>query len=111
MINYISKENAEKDSPVPSNEWKEKNEIHKKNDISFYLKSDSSFKNFEVIKIFDNGHVILRTEESIQANKRGMLLLKLESILKENIDEAITLWLEPVGDKSKLRGLRGIELK
>ena len=31
--------------------------------------------------------------------------------MKADIDEGITLWLEPVGDKSKLRNLRGIELK
>ena len=29
----------------------------------------------------------------------------------ESIDNGITVWLEPVGDKSKLRNLRGIEIK
>ena len=31
--------------------------------------------------------------------------------MKESVDNAITIWLEPVGDKSKLRNLRGIKIK
>lgn len=110
-MNYINKENAEKDSPYPSSNWINKDENERKSDISLFLKSELSYNNFEVVKAYDNGHVILRTEKNIQANERGMLLLKLELSLKQKIEEGITLWLEPVGDKSKLRSLRGIELK
>ena len=39
-----------------------------------------------------------------------MLLLDIEEILKKTVDEGITVWLEAVGDKSKLRKLRGIEI-
>ena len=39
------------------------------------------------------------------------MLLELESYLKENIDKGLTVWLEPVGDRSKLRNLRGIKIK
>ena len=42
---------------------------------------------------------------------RGMILLDLEEKLKKNIDIGLTVWLEPVGDKSKLRNLRGIKIK
>ena len=31
--------------------------------------------------------------------------------LKRKVDNSITVWLEPVGDKSKLRNLRGITFK
>lgn len=110
-MNYINKENAEKESPYPSSDWINKDEEVRKSDISLFLKSDASYSDFEVIKAYENGHVILRIEKNIQANERGMLLLKLELALKQKIDEGITLWLEPVGDKSKLRSLRGIELK
>ena len=41
---------------------------------------------------------------------RGPLLLDLEEKLKKNIDDGITVWFEPVGDKSKLRNLRGITI-
>ena len=42
---------------------------------------------------------------------REMRLKKLEQKLKSNIDVGITIWCEPVGDKSKLRNLRGIKFK
>ena len=38
-------------------------------------------------------------------------MLDFEESLKKNIDRGITIWLEPVGDKSKLRNLRGVEIK
>ena len=39
------------------------------------------------------------------------MLLELEEMLKNFVDKSITIWLEPVGDKSKLRNLRGIKFK
>ena len=50
-------------------------------------------------------------EKNILPNIRGPLLLDLETSLKNSIEKCITIWLEPVGDKSKLRKLRGIEIK
>ena len=52
----------------------------------------------EVQDAFDNGHVVLRIEETIPANIPGLFLLELEDVLEE-LDEGITIWLEPVGDK------------
>lgn len=52
---------------------------------------------------------MLKTSEDIAPNVRGLLLLNLEKKLKEYIDIGITIWLEPVGDKSKLRQLRGVQ--
>ena len=65
----------------------------------------------KITKAEPNGNVILKIEKSIQASERGILLLDLESLLKNKIDQAITIWLEPVGDKSKLRKLRGLTIK
>ena len=53
----------------------------------------------------------MKIERIIPANERGLLLLDLEEKLKIEIDKGITVWCEPVGDKSKLRKLRGIEIK
>ena len=39
------------------------------------------------------------------------LISKRKLLLKNSIEKSITIWLEPVGDKSKLRMLRGIEIK
>ena len=54
---------------------------------------------------------LFKVLESIASNKRGLLLLELEEQLKRKVDNGITVWLEPVGDKSKLRNLRGITFK
>ena len=58
-----------------------------------------------------NGQITLLIERSISASIRGAMLLDLELVLKNSIDKGITVWLVPVGDKSKLRNLRGIQIK
>ena len=97
-------------TPVTSQEWRKKSEESRINIISEELKKNSLYKDFEVIKAADDGQIILKIERIIPANQRGLLLLELEEKLKL-IDEGITIWCESVGDKSKLRKLRGIEIK
>ena len=65
-------------------------------------------EDFEVFKTPDNGQIVFKVSKPIPSNERGILLLDLESELKENIDKGLTVWFEPVGDKSKLRNMRGI---
>ena len=78
--------------------------------ISEELKK-KNLEKFEVFEVPDNGNIVLKVLEPIPSNIRGMLLLDLEDQLKSNIDKGLTAWLEPVGDKSKLRNLRGIVFK
>ena len=35
----------------------------------------------------------------------------MSPVIKNNIDKGLTVWFDPVGDKSKLRNLRGVEIK
>ena len=111
MTSLSNKEMSLQDSPTPSQKWLKYSENDRINLISSLIKSYQSFNFFDVLKADNNGFVILKTEENITASKRGLLLLDLELKLKKQIDESITVWLEPVGDKSKLRNLRGIEIK
>ena len=97
-------------TPVTSQEWRKKSEESRINIISEELKKNSLYKDFEVIKAADDGQIILKIERIIPANQRGLLLLELEEKLKL-IDEGVTIWCEPVGDKSKLRKLRGVEIR
>ena len=97
-------------TPVTSQEWRKKSEESRINIISEELKKNSLYKDFEVIKAADDGQIILKIERIIPANQRGLLLLELEEKLKL-IDEGITIWCEPAGDKSKLRKLRGVEIR
>jgi hypothetical protein len=97
-------------TPTSSEDWKKKSEKDRIENISNFLKSNVLYKDFIVIKALDNGQVIIRIDHLIAANKRGVLLLDLESVLKKTIDQGITIWCEPVGDKSKLRQLRGVTI-
>ena len=95
---------------LPSEIWKKKEEDERIKIISNFLKSNILYKDFKVIKAFDNGSVIIRIDQLIAANKRGIFLLDLEDNLKRTIDKGIVIWCEPVGDKSKLRQLRGVTI-
>ena len=97
-------------TPTPSEDWKKKSEKDRIEKISYFLKSNVLYKNLIVVKALDNGQVIIRIDHLIPANKRGVLLLDLESVLKKTMDQGITVWCEPVGDKSKLRQLRGVTI-
>ena len=96
-------------TPTTSKDWVVKSEKDRVEMISKELKKNILYKDFEVVKAPDNGQILLRIEKIIPANVRGLLLLELEEKLKL-IDNGITLWCEPVGDKSKLRKLRGVEI-
>ena len=99
------------DTFVPSEVWLEMPEAVRRRCVNTVLTSDELFAGFECMDVFDNGHVVLRIERVIAANVRGLLLLDLEARLKSKVDVGVTVWLEPVGDKSKLRQLRGVEIK
>ena len=96
-------------TPTTKKDWIVKSEKDRIEMISKELKKNILYKDFEVVKAQDNGQIILRIEKIIPVNKRGLLLLELEEKLKL-IDNGITLWCEPVGDKSKLRKLRGVKI-
>ena len=79
--------------------------------VQAYLDKNKVYADIKVTMADKNGHVVVLIDHSIPANERGLFLLEMEQQLKKNIDVGITIWLEPVGDKSKLRQLRGVEVK
>ena len=111
MSNLINKSIASQNSPLPLVNWITLSDKEKKELVVSEILNSKLLDGFEVISTDKNGNVILKIEKNIPAKERGILLLKVEKILKEKIDEALVIWLEPVGDKSKLRNLRGIEIK
>ena len=96
-------------TPTTSQNWKMTSEENRIIIISKELKKNVLYKDFEVIKASDDGQIVFKIERIISAKQRGLLLLELEEKLK-SIDEGITIWCEPVGDKSKLRKLRGVKI-
>tara|TARA_X000000368_G_C22888042_1_gene648326 strand:- start:157 stop:495 length:339 start_codon:yes stop_codon:yes gene_type:complete len=109
-MKYISKTNALLSSPTTSDKWKNKSKQDRIEEIKKQLKK-YNLNYIETVNTEEDGQVILKIEKQISAGERGLLLLDLEEKLKKELDEGITIWLEPVGDKSKLRNLRGINIK
>ena len=78
--------------------------------IKKFIDARPDFSNLEVLSAKENGQIIIIMLEALPANKRGLFLLNFEKSLKFAVDEGITVWCEPVGDKSKLRALRGVNI-
>lgn len=55
----------------------------------------------------NDGQLILRLVNPMPASERGPFLLDMEAFLKDAVDEGITVWLAPLGDRNSLRRLRG----
>ena len=100
---------SDKITPATSEKWGNLNHDSRIEMIANELKKDKLYDGFEVVEAPDNGQIVLRIERAIPANERGLLLLELEEKLKSALDRGISVWCEPVGDKSKLRNLRGIK--
>jgi hypothetical protein len=98
-------------TPQTNDDWIKMSEMERIEIISKELKKNILYKDFEVTKAPKNGQVVLKIERIVPANERGLFLLELEEKLKLAVDQGITIWCEPVGDKSKLRNLRGVEIK
>jgi hypothetical protein len=111
MENLINKFNSLANSPKTKDEWKKNTEKERISEIEKKLNNNLNDNNFEVCNASEDGQVVLRTSKPTPARERGVKLLEIEEMLKKSIDEGITIWLEPVGDKSKLRNLRGINIK
>ncbi len=100
------------DSPQPSKAWLALSPLQRGAAIRKCMDSDVRYA--EALTFVDgrsDGQVILNLHAGIEVSTRCDLLLDFEELLKESVDPAITVWLEPIGDKSTLRRLRGIEVK
>ena len=100
---------SNQETPKTGEKWKNLSNGSRIKMIAEELKKDKLYNGFEVIEAPDNGQIVLKIEQAIPAKERGILLLELEEKLKSVLDKGISVWLEPVGDKSKLRNLRGIK--
>lgn len=101
------------DTPTPGQAWCKLTEVERlaliKETVS--EKEDSWGKILVIVDSKIDGQVIVSLLEPVPADKRGTLLLDLESFLQQTIDPGLVVWLEPLGDRNSLRNLRGIEVK
>lgn len=98
-------------TPKPGDKWLE---LTNEQRISL-IKEIAKDEKFQVIipeRTLKNGHVLINFKEPVGSSMRSTLLLDYEKLLKDNIDDSITVWCEPLGDKNTLRNkFRGLEMK
>lgn len=114
MINFgINLTFCNHSTPNPSDNWISISEEEKFIKIRGILSEFDKdwIEKYNVFSARDNGFVVLEFKKSIPVDVRSKYLLDLEALLCNRIEESITIWIAPVGDKSSLRNLRGIEVK
>jgi hypothetical protein len=99
------------DSPISSDKWLSISKVERLELIELILVNSLFINEIKVLDTKDDGQVIVSLNKTISPHQRGTLLLDLEELLKDKLDNSITVWLEPLGDKNSLRNLRGIEVK
>ncbi len=105
--------NAQKDaladSPVTSSAYKKLNQDARKKLIYSAIPNSLNDWSLQVVECQDDGSVYFSCS-LLPVCERGRILLDLEFSLKEKIDPGITVWLSPLGDRSALRKLRGVNI-
>ena len=97
-------------SPVSGEKWRDITKEKRIDLITNAIQNFTSNVSIRVVEANKSGQVSLIINDIVSASERGPLLLDLETYLKFNIDNGITVWHAPIGDKSSLRNLRGIEV-
>jgi len=107
-MKYINANDATKDSPEPSKKWLNLTDLER---LLIVKEASSNIKDVKFTRTTNKGYVYIVLENSLDSGERGALLLRLEKLLKYKLDNGITIWHEPIGDKNSLRKLRGIDVK
>ena len=100
------------ETPLPGGGWASMDDRQRLEQVSRKLK-DGPAQFLNLVQVFAakaDGQVIVHLKQSLPASQRGPFLLDLEDWFRE-IDAALVVWLEPLGDRNSLRNLRGIEVK
>ena len=100
-------------TPTPGQAWCQLSDDERLSLVNKAMVGNTAFpsKTLTAVEAKQDGQVIIRLLDPVSADKRGTLLLDLEDFLKESVDAGLVVWLEPFGDRSSLRNLRGIEVK
>lgn len=99
------------DAPSPSTSWRNLSKLERGELVGKVLLEMNESDSLEIEYCEDDGSVFVSFKKNYLANERGMVLLDFEWELKSKLDEALTVWHTPQGDKSSLRRLRGVEVK
>jgi hypothetical protein len=100
-------------SPTPGDDYFNMTDLERFNKVESSLNNiDPSWnESLNLVSARENGFVVLEFKHSLAVEERSSYLINIENQLCNNVDSSITIWIAPVGDKSSLRKLRGIEVK
>ena len=102
---------AEVNSPETSLEWRQLESDARIKCVADFISNRTEFQKIRVTRALPDGQVFVELVEPLPPAVRGSLLLDFESELKTSVDQGLVVWCEPLGDKSTLRNLRGIEIR
>ena len=102
---------ADVDTFATQEDWRKMSELKRLDLIKQNISEHNEFEMILPTRSQEDGQVFIELTEELPASKRGNMLLSFEALLKENIDQGINVWHEPIDDKNKLRKLRGIVVK
>ena len=108
-MNILSFNDAE--TPSIDDSWKKMSDFERMNLVENVIRVNNLGQVFSISRITEKGEVYINLLENLSAGQRGSKLLDFEMLLKDNLDNGIVLWCEPLGDKNSLRKLRGIQIK
>ena len=101
-------------TPVPGCKWTSLEAVKRidniKKSIQIFLYNSKIELDYDVVEASKKGQISISINDALTAADRGTLLLDMEEFLKLDVDKSITVWHVPIGDKSSLRNLRGIEV-
>lgn len=102
---------ADVNSPETSMGWRKLEPHQRINRVADLIINRPEFQKIKVTRALPDGQVFVEFLEPLAPAVRGSLLLDFESELKVIVDQGLVVWCEPLGDKSTLRNLRGIEIR
>jgi len=102
---------ADSETLAVGDHWRSFSNEHRLALLRQVLLSDERFSAVSISRAFADGTVYVNLEKPLSPKERGTVLLDFEAALKERVDIGLTVWCEPLGDKSTLRNLRGIEIR
>jgi hypothetical protein len=97
-------------SLMPDSYWTGLSMANKIDLVRENVKSFSSNIDIEIVEVNKGGQISIIINDTLSASERGTFMLDLEEFFKLNLNNGVTLWHAPIGDKSSLRNLRGIEV-
>jgi hypothetical protein len=97
-------------SAIPADDWQSLTMGKRIGLINKSIQDFSLSVDINVVEANKGGQISVIINDELSAAERGPLLLDIENFLKLNVDNGITVWHAPLGDKSSLRKLRGIEV-